>query len=95
MGLSRLTVCSTRDGELETIHLVPYEFGFDPTSVTREIGTCWLEALGGVEEPTNRVQTPQFEPEASHAFGAGFLVAGCLILPVMVVGLIGWFVNSL
>ena len=93
-GLSRLTVRYTQEGEPRAIHLVPHVSAFDPTTVTSELVASWHETLGRVEELTDRVQSPQFEPEPSPPFVTGFLLTVCLIAPV-VLGLIVWFVRYL
>ncbi|WP_435008245.1 hypothetical protein P12x_005515 [Tundrisphaera lichenicola] len=91
-GLSRLTVSYTDDGEPRTIHLVPYESGFDPTPVTSEIVANWHERLGRIEELTNRVQPPQVEQAVSRTFGNRFLFAA-VVAPLVILGLIGWLIN--
>jgi hypothetical protein len=76
-GLEHLIVRYGRDGEFETIYLVPHESAFDPTWTTSELVESWFRTLEGVEELSGRIEPPQFDPvtapfeKTSGLFAAG------------------------
>ena len=90
LGLSRLTVTYVQEGESKTIHLVPYESAFDPTTVTSEITASWHQTLGHVQALTDRVQSSEVQPDVSPSFVMGWLASMVLILPVAVAVFLFW-----
>lgn len=94
LGLSRLTVSYTQGSELTTIHLVPHESPFDPTTITSKLVASLYETLRGVKSLANRMQSAPFEPEPSPSFGKGTVYAVCFVIPFAVAGLLIWFFSS-
>jgi hypothetical protein len=94
-GLSRLTVSYLKDGEPETIYLVPYESVMDPTWETSKLVASWLETLGGVEELSNRVEPPQLNPVDAPSIGLRLVIGAFLVLiiPLTFMISIGWLMT--
>ena len=93
LGLSRLTVSYTQDGQSKTTHLIPYESNLDSTMATSELVASWHETLSGVEKLTNRVEPPHFQPEPASIWGKVVLVSLYLVCPLVAFGVVMWFIN--
>ncbi len=87
LPLKYLKVAYTQDDESRAILLVPHESAFDSTQVTSEIVTSWQQTLLGIDELTNRVETPVFEPEGPRTLGKGFMMTTTVLMPLAIVGI--------
>jgi len=94
LGLSRLVVNYFHDDEPRTLHLVPFESIWDPTPKTSRLVSSWHETLGNVEELTNRVEPPQFDPSASESTTAGLYVIQAALLGVFLIFFLIWMSAS-
>ncbi len=85
-GLNYLALSYFDEEYPKQINLIPYESALDSTLVTNEIITSWQETLLGVEELTNRVQTPVLETESPRTFGKGLVLAATVVMPLAILG---------
>ncbi len=74
LGLSRLIVTYLRDGEAQTIYLVPYESIFDSTPATSKLVESWYDSLTRVEALSGRIEPP--EVALKSPLPASALIAG-------------------
>jgi hypothetical protein len=92
-GLNHLRVAYHHRGELRELNLIPFSGVMEPTWVTSQLVVSWLETLRGVEELTNRVETPTSFPEAprspyARAAVAGFV--GAIAVTAIIHAVIAW-----
>jgi hypothetical protein len=92
-GLEYLAVRYQRDGDLETIRLVPHEGPLDPSWSTSELVESWFRTLEQIEELSGRIEPPTFDPVTPPSMGKlGIFAAGMAVFSIGAI-LLGFLVT--